>query len=578
MKNDCLVSVIMPVYNAQEYIEKAILSIVNQTYKNIELICIDDASLDSSYEICKRLSCVYNNIVLLKHMNNGHQISHNLGQEATRNLGLNNMKGKYFLFLDSDDTLHPKTIETMVTIAEKTKVDFVMCGYSEIVNNEEKDILAHVKSGVYSSGDISRMMLNNISWEVGSCIGSKLYRTEFARKNNLHFKKIYKFNEDAAFFLEALLNSNSIYYINYPFYKYLIRVNNSIMSSYRKNMFISNVRVVELLKLIFEKNNCFKEKSKLYYVKLYDLMIDSLKNEIRYSNSRAFFHTTQIIRNYKEFEIMYNNLRNEISIKRGVLLYLLKSRSLRLLYFILKFRNTETVRRFMFYKYCDFLTSVLMMFYQGKCFDSVVYMFHNISDKCTDPDKYRTNIQDFEKFIQLEIKKRRPIGIDKLRKVPMSSFVITFDDGYEGVYSLAYPFLTKMNIPFTVFVTKDYLNKPGYIRLNELLEMSKNKLCTIGSHSISHPLLRFCKNPRHEIEGSKKILERLIHKRILYFAFPYGSIYACGNRSIKCAKQAGYKMAFSSIKGRINSRSIYNSFYLPRVNGDPVVCRCGSVK
>lgn len=111
MKKRDLVSVIMPVYMVQDFVEKAVLSVENQTYDNIELLCIDDASSDGSYDICKRLAKKYENIILLKHFISGKEATINLGQETTRNLGLEVASGKYCLFLDSDDTLSPETIK-----------------------------------------------------------------------------------------------------------------------------------------------------------------------------------------------------------------------------------------------------------------------------------------------------------------------------------------------------------------------------------------------------------------------------------------------------------------------------------
>ena len=134
---DCLVSVIIPVYMVQDYVEKSILSVMNQTYHNIELICIDDASTDRSRIICEKLAQKYRNIKVLRHIVNGEYAKNNLRQEAMRNLGLDNTSGDYCIFLDPGDTFLPEAIETMARIAVNNDANIVMCGYSKIINESD---------------------------------------------------------------------------------------------------------------------------------------------------------------------------------------------------------------------------------------------------------------------------------------------------------------------------------------------------------------------------------------------------------------------------------------------------------
>ena len=242
-------------------------------------------------------------------------------------------------------------------------------------------------------------------------------------------------------------------------------------------------------------------------------------------------------------------------------------------YYLIKYRTKHNIYKSILSIYCDLVTKCYLKRYVGKEDDLVVYMFHNISDKNTNPAKYVTNIDDFEQYVMQLLKDKKAVDINSIDGVPKSSFVITFDDGYDGIFKYAYPFLKKMNIPFTLFITLDFIDKPGYLKLHELLWMSHDPLCTIGSHSFSHPLLRFCLNAQNEIKNSKKHLELLIQKKINYFAYPYGSVYACGRKSIKLTKETGYFSAFSSISGRITKKTLKYRYYLPRVNGDPIVAR-----
>lgn len=163
---------------------------------------------------------------------------------------------------------------------------------------------------------------------------------------------------------------------------------------------------------------------------------------------------------------------------------------------------------------------------------------------------------------------------------------LTFDDAYSDVYYNCFPLLKENNIPFTVFVSCELLSKEGYLSKSMLLEMMDEGLCTIGSHTINHLLLR--KQPAYisfrEINDSKSQLEVLFGQNITLFAYPYGSIYACSRRDIGYTKEAGYSLAFSTLRSPLSTHRRDNPYFLPRINvneGNYIVelentlkCRC----
>lgn len=145
---------------------------------------------------------------------------------------------------------------------------------------------------------------------------------------------------------------------------------------------------------------------------------------------------------------------------------------------------------------------------------------------------------------------------------------ITFDDGYLNTYTNAYPILKVYNIPFCIFITTDYISKENYLTFDMVKSFGSESLCTIGSHTLSHPLLRFKSNldSYNEIYESKRILEKYIRREVEYFAYPYGSIYACSKKDIDNANKAGYKMAFSTINSNLSYKVIKSRFFIPRIN------------
>ena len=122
-----LISVIVPVYNSEKYVNRCIDSILNQTYENLEVILIDDGSSDGSLKICESWAEKDNRIKILKQKNSG--------VSSARNLGIENASGDYVAFVDNDDWLRPEMYETMLSLAEKEKSDVTVCKF---INVDEK--------------------------------------------------------------------------------------------------------------------------------------------------------------------------------------------------------------------------------------------------------------------------------------------------------------------------------------------------------------------------------------------------------------------------------------------------------
>ena len=142
--------------------------------------------------------------------------------------------------------------------------------------------------------------------------------------------------------------------------------------------------------------------------------------------------------------------------------------------------------------------------------------------------------------------------------------VITFDDGWMDAYMNAYPFLKRYNIPFTVYITTNFIGKEGYIGNSELKVYSEDPLVTIGFHTQSHSKLRYENNMQKEIFLSRKELEKKVGKAILFFAYPYGKLYTIGLRSIFFTQKIDYKNAVGTIDTSLTCFSMLFRYYLPR--------------
>lgn len=206
--------------------------------------------------------------------------------------------------------------------------------------------------------------------------------------------------------------------------------------------------------------------------------------------------------------------------------------------------------------------------------DGSVFMFHDISD-----EKHRMAQKeywtDIDTFVRLIDTMRNNIvsvehAVNAIEK--QTTYVITFDDAYENVYTFAYPYLKRNNIPFTVFVSGEFIGKNGYLSAPELKEMKDSGLCTIGSHLYTHSFARRMTNEqlRTDIEKSKNTISEIIGEDTKYLAFPFGSVYAVSHKNISASKEY-FNYVFMTYNSHYCRKNINCKRIVPRVNVNDVV-------
>lgn len=223
------ISIIVPVYNVENYIDDCIKSIINQEFKNFELIIINDGSSDNSGDICDRYALIDNRIRVIHKKNEG--------ASKARNLGIKISKGDYIAFVDSDDTINEKMYDIMYNLAISSKCEVVVCGYKEInykLGIENKFINPLYGRKKLQGEDIKKRLQellceNKILGYPSLC--NKLYKKDYITKNKLEINENIKIAEDLCFNVIIMLGINEVVAINEPLYEYR-RVNeNSIMNS-----------------------------------------------------------------------------------------------------------------------------------------------------------------------------------------------------------------------------------------------------------------------------------------------------------------------------------------------------------
>ncbi len=214
------VSVIVPVYNVEEYIEKCLESLVNQTLKDIEIIIVDDGSPDNSYKIISKYLKKYKNILYLKKENGG--------LSSARNYGLKYAKGEYVSFVDSDDYVEKNMFEEMYNEAFEKKLDILVAGALEITNNTTKVL----KPTYNLSSDYKDYIMAN-PMACGKLFKKDLFQKPFLFTEGIHY-------EDLELIPSLILKTKKIGYLDKPFYNYIIR-DGSIMHQEKFNPKIHDI-------------------------------------------------------------------------------------------------------------------------------------------------------------------------------------------------------------------------------------------------------------------------------------------------------------------------------------------------
>ena len=210
------VSIIVPVYNVEKYLEQCLDSIINQTLKEIEIICIDDCSTDSSLSILEKYKLKDDRIVLIKN-------KVNLGKGDIRNLGINNSNGEYIGFIDSDDTIEERYFEELYNTAKKYDSDIVCTNNIKKVKEgfvkDDKINDSKFESGVlnYDASIFIESMRNHfiMNYSINRVIWNKLWKKSFLLENNIKFLMNF-LGQDFCFVLTSLIYSPKISYNKQP--------------------------------------------------------------------------------------------------------------------------------------------------------------------------------------------------------------------------------------------------------------------------------------------------------------------------------------------------------------------------
>ena len=294
-----LISIIVPIYNTDCYLRQCLDSIINQSYKNFEVLLVNDGSVDDSAMICKEFAEKDSRIRYFEKENGG--------VSSARNLGLKNVKGNYITFVDSDDWIEENYLEVLYNALKENEVDVAISTHKDFNMDDNLYYLpfySEEQLHTLDIGKVSRDEFLELFPELSSlnhdfnCAVSKLFKADVVK--NLLFDESINYGEDLDFFFNLYLNVSSIYYVNQPTYIYRqhqTSASNNCLESHA----ISEIRIYEkILKKIMEigiLNPSYIEKFKiiLYFrlsqfpdsqvLKSYESFISVMSDSVMYSQS-----------------------------------------------------------------------------------------------------------------------------------------------------------------------------------------------------------------------------------------------------------------------------------------------------
>jgi glycosyltransferase involved in cell wall biosynthesis len=340
------VSVIIPVYNAEKYLEKCIESLVNQTLQECELIFVNDGSSDGSKKIIEKYKELYNGIILIN--------QENQGVSMARNNGLNIAQGEYIGFVDADDFIESDMYEVLYLAAKKDNSDVLISN----IESEIEGIKVITKYPFKSEVLLNKYYIEQyilpyfIKTDNLNTAVNKLYKNTIIKANNIRFPERITLGEDGIFNMEFFIFASNMKYINYTGYHYREITGSATRNFSQKDYFNRSLEVYKFaLPKTYEQKICHANIQQLRAMKLINNVMSYIyiyflpTNEI--SLVKRYKYIKKMIRNHhvREALAIYEN-----EVKLGkyekLLLMLIKRKSTIGLYFATTYsrlKNNKTI-------------------------------------------------------------------------------------------------------------------------------------------------------------------------------------------------------------------------------------------
>lgn len=290
---ELLISVVVTVYNKEKYFEECILSIINQSYQNLEILVINDGSTDKSLELMEIYEKIDNRIKII--------CTSNQGCSNARNIGINNFTGEYLVFIDGDDICMPDMIKSLYSSLIKYNADICVCNVLRIngdeVTTQTHDDDYYICLDEYGKNDYIRNFLFNKKHAYS--IWNRMFSRKVITESKIYFRDFETiYPEDLLFNLEMVLFSKSVTWINEPLYMHFIR-ETGLTKGYRKNIVYRYLNCCETFRSVLLRNSSYEEmKSSFFYI-VRHLTLCSFISLLRNNNANLIQFAKEIKKIYK---------------------------------------------------------------------------------------------------------------------------------------------------------------------------------------------------------------------------------------------------------------------------------------
>ena len=291
-KKEPLISIVVPIYNVEQYLERCIISIVKQTYKNLEIILINDGSSDNSRKICDEYSKKDQRIKVI-HKKNG-------GLSDARNVGISKSKGEYIMFVDSDDTICSNIVEVLYCELIKNNADISSSKLLEVSSEDKKNNYKKYSNSIkiLNQKEYLKKFFKIESNETIHYACGKLFKREILTENQFPLNLTA---EDVVGVYKAILRSKTIVEIDFPYYFYY----NNPDSITRKKFSIKDFDLIEIwdlvIKLTPQKKSQYLNWAKFNRNRIDFTLLMRMAKNLKFS---------EILDKYgEEYKILLNNLK-----------------------------------------------------------------------------------------------------------------------------------------------------------------------------------------------------------------------------------------------------------------------------
>ena len=315
MQEEVKISIIIPVYNVEKYLHECLDSIINQTFKDLEIICVDDGSTDKSSEILEEYEQKDKRFTVISQPNKG--------VSAARNRGMQQAKGKYIMFVDSDDYIASNACELIYNSAEEKRCDILLFPHYNFSASTCRDdgrlldLYITLKDNTTTFKEYSDEFLLTPSET-----HSKLYKTDFLRKYNLHWETQIQYCEDRIFYINALIHAKAISILYKHLYYYRIDTFNSLSKNNRTILPHLYKVHIALKKILLESKvensdilcvkilNCTIRSYLAQWGRIHNIPVQSKNIKYLYKIAKE---CKKIPKEYREYLSDYDRLQQSIS-------------------------------------------------------------------------------------------------------------------------------------------------------------------------------------------------------------------------------------------------------------------------